>query len=568
MRRLRTALLAGLLVMLLLFLSGCESQESKYREAEKELSAGNYSAAAEMFQEMGEFEHAAKYTLYAVALQAIEDGNYSLAETNLTNLEDFKSSKMYSRYNQARAYQSVGDFAEAIEIYIGLGTFADCASRIEECNHELLQKAYDKAEENRTQGNLEDAMIAFEQLREFSDAPEKVVECSNAIWEKRYAEAQALFESGAYEEAKAAFLALGEYSDSAHRASEMDEAAHVRDYAAAVALFLAEEYEDAHEAFVKLGDYSDSESQAKAMKDTILKRDYAAATALFLAEKYEDAHEAFVMLGDYSDSEEMAKQLREKILERDYQAAAALEESEKYEKALIAYRKLDGYLDSGDRASKMIEKVIRGWNEDGYQYVSFGHYPQAEDGEPESIVWRILSDDNAKLLLHSEFLLDYRRIGILADTVTFRKTTPWKETELYEYLNTDMEAGFIGKAFSTDEISLLQKTEELGSVFILSVSEMNNSQYGYRTSDDRKAQVTPYVRKAYQYSIHEDVIGYWTRETKEIGNGIMARENIGADGNASWHIDEAPFGIRPACYIPKDSLNAGTGTKDDPFRIE
>ena len=52
------------------------------------------------------------------------------------------------------------------------------------------------------------------------------------------------------------------------------------------------------------------------------------------------------------------------------------------------------------------ESALRGYNkEDGYVYLRLGQYPQTEDGGIEPILWRVLTVDDEKAYLLSEYIL-------------------------------------------------------------------------------------------------------------------------------------------------------------------
>ena len=77
--------LMALLVCMALSLTACSSPEigEYYRSAQLYLGRGDYEYASELFAQLGEYEDAADYSLYAAALQAIEDEQYDLARANL-----------------------------------------------------------------------------------------------------------------------------------------------------------------------------------------------------------------------------------------------------------------------------------------------------------------------------------------------------------------------------------------------------------------------------------------------------------------------------------------------------
>ena len=82
----KLSILAVLLCMALT-LTSCGSREigEYYEHAQLYLGCGDYDYAAELFAQLGEYEDAADYTLYATALQALEEKEYDLARNGDPN---------------------------------------------------------------------------------------------------------------------------------------------------------------------------------------------------------------------------------------------------------------------------------------------------------------------------------------------------------------------------------------------------------------------------------------------------------------------------------------------------
>ena len=90
--------------------------------------------------------------------------------------------------------------------------------------------------------------------------------------------------------------------------------------------------------------------------------------------------------------------------------------------------------------------------------------------------------------------------------------------------------------------------------------------YGYGERDSRIAQVTNYA-----FSINPDAKStYWCRNGFS-NDGYPVWYYIEARGSdvVSSKYTEDKRGVRPACLINYDGqFTAGSGTKEDPFRIE
>ena len=106
-------------------------------------------------------------------------------------------------YYKAYTYYEKGRYAEARELYMSLGDFADSAKMAEVCG----QKAdYAKAEDLAATGDYEQAAEMFDNLGMYSDSPLRAVEC-------RYEMGKVCLEDGEYEKAIEILKALGGYAD-------------------------------------------------------------------------------------------------------------------------------------------------------------------------------------------------------------------------------------------------------------------------------------------------------------------------------------------------------------------
>lgn len=266
--------------------------------------------------------------------------------------------------------------------------------------------------------------------------------------------------------------------------------------------------------------------------------------------------------------------------EETYQTANTLMDSRKYRQALDKYRLLGDYKDSKAKISEIIQIVLRGWNFEGYQYVQFGSYPQGQNGEIEPILWRVLAVDDETLLLWSEYLLDVRRMNGY-------DTEDWRETELYAFLNSFEEGGFIGLAFSPlEQKQLLEQqsghdfkpsghvvnTPEIGSVFLLNDEQLHNQDYGLSEMKNQIGLPTQYVKQKYSFETdsfwHHTACEYYYISTYYYGRWLI----MSSTGNINYNYGVSSsnyYSVRPACRILKSNyFVTGSGTKDDPFRLE
>lgn len=92
-----------LLVCVSIGAAGCSaySNQRYYERAQLMMGSGEYAEAAELFHQLGEYEDSAEYTLYAAALDALQNGKIDLARANLLEIAPFKSADRYLRYLDA-----------------------------------------------------------------------------------------------------------------------------------------------------------------------------------------------------------------------------------------------------------------------------------------------------------------------------------------------------------------------------------------------------------------------------------------------------------------------------------
>jgi hypothetical protein len=236
--------------------------------------------------------------------------------------------------------------------------------------------------------------------------------------------------------------------------------------------------------------------------------------------------------------------------------------------------------------------------------VTFGSFEQDgdEDNGKEPIEWIVLSNDNGKLFMVSVYALEggiidecfydddddddddddgfYHGSNSWLDNI-FDGT--WKNSQLRKHLNEE----FLISAFNEKEIEFITDTELADSdctdkVFLLSLDEVTNKDYGFEREADRtcapsKAAKGVYVYKGYAdygetHVANEDKFAcyYWLRTRRDANYtydyGFYLVEDDGQIGsNACWgdeyptgtgydmedelYIEDDEFGIRPALVV-------------------
>ena len=256
------------------------------------------------------------------------------------------------------------------------------------------------------------------------------------------------------------------------------------------------------------------------------------------------------------------------------------------------------------------EGALRGYSkEDGYVYLHLGQYPQTADGGIEPILWRVLSVDDEKAYLLSEYILFARAMH--TDRGEFSKfKDEFGRTELCHYLNTT----FTEQAFTEADLSMLLPCEDFGKVFLITKKDMDNKELGLGGWKSKKdatlkqveanpgarawgtewairnngypeeeypdpkakirnatdtANITVGEKRLYvfqsKYGAHSP---WWARtQSKTNRKQAVCTKDGGQIGIIECGRDNE--GVRPALYLARGSyeITSGAGTKDDPYEI-
>lgn len=171
-----------ILFVLFISLLGCNNEmRTKFKDAEKLLSEGNYLEAHDLFLELGDYNNSsekAQQCMYEYAESLSEEGSYKEAAEVWLSLEDYSDSsaraeKANSDYTES-CYQhalkliSVGNHAEALVQLGSLNKYKDSESLyIDEC--------YNYATELLEQGDLEGAVDYYQKAGDYKDSAQQVL---------------------------------------------------------------------------------------------------------------------------------------------------------------------------------------------------------------------------------------------------------------------------------------------------------------------------------------------------------------------------------------------------------
>lgn len=251
-------------------------------------------------------------------------------------------------------------------------------------------------------------------------------------------------------------------------------------------------------------------------------------------------------------------------------------------------------------------------SDSGYTYIYFGRYPQTIDGgnpddgtttwswrklyrdweeqtrkelglkkkdklepfnpgplEPDPILWRVLSVDEEKIYLMSEYVLFAAPVH--PSMSEYRETgNDFSRTQICGKLNGE----FADTAFTDEEKEALVPFGEYGKVSLPSGNDLNNASMGFtkKKLSSRKAKATEYAVRVTGAFVYQVSMGnsspYWLREQAD-SDKRQARSTK-QDGNVGrLHCDAEDVGARPVIQLGTGNYQivSGNGSKDDPFRL-
>ena len=228
-------------------------------------------------------------------------------------------------------------------------------------------------------------------------------------------------------------------------------------------------------------------------------------------------------------------------------------------------------------ATALGAEELRGYDKTaGYVYLTLGEFPQTETGYVEPILWRVLSVDEEKAYILSEYVLEARRIH--GDYVEYaNKPTNQKKpgfdgdytkTEMAQYLNGE----FAITRFTDGERELLLVDETLGMFYLVSAEDLKNADYGFVNNESRKAWGTDYAlaNGLFKYQRNRGSHSpYWTRnQSTSNKQGARCIKSKGELGYINVITEDE--GMRPACCLDmtKAVVASGSGTKEDPYVLK
>lgn len=197
----------------------------------------------------------------------------------------------------------------------------------------------------------------------------------------------------------------------------------------------------------------------------------------------------------------------------------------------------------------------------GYQYVSFGRYPQGPEGEEAPILWRVLKVEEGLVYLMSHYILDVQRVN--GDQWNY---AGFKNSELDLWLNQD----FVEQAFTEAERGALREDPDFGRASLPSKEDLKDKALGFGTDDSRRIFGTPWAlnkRGLYSYSGrgHSPI---WLRERSGKKHAQLATKSGGQIGFIGVESDD--LGVCPVIWLDtgKVTIGEGMGTLGSPIVIQ
>jgi tetratricopeptide (TPR) repeat protein len=291
-------IMVGIILVILLGLGGAMlyvmkgSPTSKYNKAVNDYNAGNYMAAAQQFEALGDYRDSKKRASESIQIMhytfgktAFENGEYEKAVEEYEAAGEYQDakeklteSKNALHYTKGISLSKSGDIDKAIEeLKLANGSYDSDAKLFDlyvlKGDKELENKAFDKAMENyKTAGT-------------YKDSTEEIKKCNYFMGE----DAESRNE---HDKAVACYVEAGDYQDAADKIKGIY-------YNAGIDALANNQLDKAAEFLKIAADYKDAASKGMAAF-------YSRGVALLKAKDFESASEFFKLAGSYKNAKELS----------------------------------------------------------------------------------------------------------------------------------------------------------------------------------------------------------------------------------------------------------------------
>ncbi len=485
----------------------------------------DYILAAGTFLKIKGFKDADKLAdeCFAKAYDARQDETYGSAMLKMSNV-------------------SIESNKEAIKLFESIIDWKDSRTKIDECNAKIkdIKIAEEKAEVERKRKE-EEARIATEKKKAIF---KKIAMIGGPVVAlliifliilntvilpaSNYKKALAEADAGNYSEAYSLFNKKPDYKDTKDQIA----AAKLKE---AKALIAEKKYDLAYAILEEIGD-----------KDAITENMYARASEYLEVKDYDSAYALFTELGD-----------NEKINESLYNRAVEFINAGNNESAYEIFSQISDYKDSNTYILSLLkdDPKIKYRIANVGDIVTFGKYYQSNSETKEDIEWRVLAQEDGRLLVISEYALDCKQYNIEETDVT------WETCSLRKWLNDT----FLKTAFGSAEKSMIESTlvtadenpnfntdpgnDTTDKVFLLSYSE---AQMYFNSTEDRVCNLTAYAKEngALSSGTKDDSCLWWLRSPGLHSDSVTIVHTYGEiSSSSSYYVDASDICVRPAMWI-------------------
>lgn len=308
------------LILLCSMIFTVSAEEARYNHADKLYKQGKYSDAAEIFEELGDYEK---------------------SETKYTQ----------SKYREAIELLKNESFEEALEIFKTMPKYKDSKKYINKANMRILRRDYAKADSLFKEGKFEEALVIFEHLSSYHDSKDRAKATRKEIVREEREEQELGFYNKGIElknsdkpiEAREYFIKSGPCKDATEQIYAINrEQEKNKIYNKANEHFEQHEYFSAYKLYSLLEEYKDSRARMieaeKAYKDYLYN----------IAENEKDSAAQYIIfayLNGFYDTKEKLSTLKPDEESIYNQAQKYLEQGE-YDFAIAGLEHIQDYKDS------------------------------------------------------------------------------------------------------------------------------------------------------------------------------------------------------------------------------
>ncbi len=217
----------------------------------------------------------------------------------------------------------------------------------------------------------------------------------------------------------------------------------------------------------------------------------------------------------------------------------------------------------------------------GYNYVYFGEYPYDKDGAVQPVLWRVLSVQDNRALMLTEYIIDTDQVIFVTDKKviedhSYRRIEKFEESDLFPKLSTE----YVDRLLGDDPIRNALVPEPNGAIlFLLTDEDYVNVDYGFEKSrwaewpariKSHEAQGTPYAikQRGLYVAYQNDMSPYWVAAVKSPTDYKL--QIVGFNGHLSYGAyTRVNIGLRLSVRLDLNqiAISGGEGTRQSPYQL-